>query len=196
MIIQIPFSGFYYSIHDSVMDGELEYYPEGIQNRLFDAVNWQAVRLWYAIEYCEQFAHKFDIGLTFESLSSPREYNFTTDRIFAEISADEVQKIFNHTDKGTLARICKVNHTSRDGFISFYDPDYLTWGDVLTWDYNQLGSLLEAYITDHYEFTDFEAGIVETMYSNGFVSNLLWQSTDNPRIFKIADYLRERAERV
>lgn len=195
MIIQIPFSGFYYSIHDAMMDGELEYYPDSIQNRLFDAINWRAVRLDYAREYCEQFAHKFDIALTFESLSSPREYNFTTDRIFAEISADEVQQLFNHTDKDTLARICKDNHTSRDGFISFYDPDYLTWGDVLTWDYNQLGSLLEAYVEGQAD-TDFEASIVETMVCNGFVSNLLWESADNPRIFKIADYLRERAERA
>lgn len=195
MIIQIPFSGFYYSIHDSLMDSELEYYPEGIQDSLFDAVNWQKVRLAYAREYCEQFAHKFDLDLTFESMTSPREYNFTTDRIFAEISADAVQGLFNHTDKDTLARICEANHTSRDGFISFYDPDYLTWGDVLTWDYNQLHSLLEAYIETQ-NAGDYEASIAENMMCNGFVSEAMWESSHNPRIFKIADYLRERAERA
>lgn len=195
MIIQIPFSGFYYSIHDSIMDNELEYYPLDIQNKLFDSINWYELRLEYARIYCEQFAHKFNIDLTFESMASPKYYNFSTDRIFADISESEVQRIFENTPKSYLEKTCRDMFTSRDGFSSFYDPDFKSWGDLLEWDHNQLFALLAAYV-DSQCWNDYEASIAENMYCNGIISNLIYKNNNNPRLFKIADYLRARAERV
>lgn len=195
MIIQIPFSGFYYSIHDLMMDNELEYYPLDIQDKLFDSINWHAVRLEYAKEYCKQFAHKFGLDITFESLSSPKYYNYQTDRIFAHISESEVQRIFGNTQKIYLEKTCSEMFTSRDGFISFYDADYRTWGALTEWDHNQLYALLTAHI-DSQCWNDYEAAIAEDICCNGVISDLIYKNSANTRLFKIADYLRERAERV
>ena len=85
--------------------------------------------------------------------------------------------------------------TSRDGFSSFYSPDYTTWGELSELDHNQLYAILTAYI-DSQCWNDYEAAIAETMYCNGFVSSAIYEHSENTRLFKIADYLRERAERV
>ena len=195
MITQIPFSGFYYSIHDSVMDNELEYYPLDIQDKLFDSINWHDVRLEYARIYCDSFAYKFGLDITFESLSSPKYYNYHTDRIFAHISENEVQRIFDNTQKIYLEKTCSEMFTSREGFISLYDADYKTWGALTEWDHNQLYALLTAHI-DSQCWNDYESAIAEDICCNGVISNLIYNHSENTRLFKIADYLRERAERV
>lgn len=90
-----------------------------------------------------------DLRLTFESMSSPREYNFATDRIFAHIPMSSVKRLFElseDTNHAGLRVILKESHTSRDGFISFYSNDLDEWlaKPIEDWDYNELGSLLLA----------------------------------------------------
>lgn len=208
MIIQIPFSGFYDSIHNSFIDDVLENqiftdYATGCTNNdrlsflAWDSIQWNKLYLDYAKEYAALFADKFNINMQFESMTSPREYNFTTDRIFCEISESEVLRLFNDTDKNILAKNARDTFTSRDGFISFYNPDYLTWDDVLTWDCNQLHVLLDSYIDDS-QFDDFgyEYSIIEDLICNGFINELIYKHCTNKRLFKIHDYLQSRIERV
>jgi hypothetical protein len=129
--------------------------------------------------------------MQFESIARPREYNFTTDRIFCEISESEVMRIFNATDKNILSQKAREAFTSRDGFISFYDSDYLTWGEVLSWDHNQLLILIDSFIND----SDFELYIMEDSICNGFISELIYKHCSDKRIFKVYDYLQSRLDR-
>ena len=203
MIVQIPFSGFYESIHNSNIDYYLDNqvftdYATGCTNndklsyRAYDAINWPELYLDYAREYAANFAYKFNINMQFESMTSPREYNFSTDRIFCEISESEVLRLFNATCKDTLARLAREAFTSRDGFISFYNPDFLTWGEVLSWDHNQLLILIESFINDD----DYEIYIMDDSINNGFIDELLYKHCTDKRIFNVHGYLQARIERA
>jgi hypothetical protein len=91
----------------------------------------------------------FDLGLKFESMSSPKYYNFETDRVYAHMPRETVDKLFaisfaeGHT---TLAKVLKDRHTSCSGFHSWYTNELQEWlaKPLEDWDHNELCSLLLA----------------------------------------------------
>lgn len=95
-----------------------------------------------------EYATEVDLGLVFEEVDSPKEYNFYTDRIFATIPQTGWRKlarvIITPEGNKAMTRVAKERHTSYSGFASFYDPDWLCWGPVIGWDHNQLQTLLFA----------------------------------------------------
>lgn len=176
--IVLPFAGFYNSIHDYVLDRTLESYfgdesGEGIPalvQRAFDAIRWGFVHRQYARAYCEAFAWEFGLSLTFDDMTSPRAYNFETDRVFAFIAPESVAKIYADTPREDLDAMAGQWFTSRDGFISSYSPDVSDWGDVAEWDHNQLGCLLLAYVnaTHPHEWGPHdEIDLMESAQCNG-----------------------------
>lgn len=89
------------------------------------------------------------IRMQFESMTSPREYNFETDRLFAEIPVSMARKLFNisKTDKHVrLAAVIADRFTSYDGFYSHYSNRLADWlaKALRDWDHNELGTLLIA----------------------------------------------------
>lgn len=91
------------------------------------------------------------IGMTFESMDSPREYNFTTDRVYGLVPLKTMREIFRRSkaeNHETLAAVVRDTFTSYDGFASFYSPDLDSWlakaGRLQDWDHNELGTLLIA----------------------------------------------------
>lgn len=91
----------------------------------------------------------FELGLTFEEMVSPREYNFTTDRIFMSIPRNTVAKLFRMSRAENHERLrdaIKSRFTSRDGFISHYSNRLHDWlsKPLSTWDHNEIGTLLVA----------------------------------------------------
>jgi hypothetical protein len=214
--IIIPFSGFYESLHSSEIDeaenmifqddsGSPLAFAEKLHENFYWACDYGHVNTEYARAYAGEFAEKMGLKtLKFEALNSPKEYNFTTDRIFCTIDYPEVQRLFNETNTPTLRITARANHTSRDGFYSFYNPDFETWGDVTTWDSNQLATLLEAWIVDNFE--DYHDGDTWTQWdeiylmsgysSNGYLDNWLCHAPGAERVANIASYLRQRGERA
>lgn len=135
MLTTIPFSGFYDSLHSGAVDQAIEQMfanDRGVPNKglisaLQSRCRYQQVYVNYAKFYVEAFANKFKItSLKFDELSSPREYNFTTDRIFAGISLEDARRIHSETSTAALAKLSHDEFTSRDGFASFYDADVST----------------------------------------------------------------------
>lgn len=87
------------------------------------------------------------LRFAFADMTSPREYNFETDRIFVNVPVSVVRKLWTMSKADqhkTLSRVAKERHSSRSGFISFYESDWRDWGPVATWDHNQLETLLIA----------------------------------------------------
>lgn len=160
----IPFHGFYNSIHDAALNSALE--QEG---REVGDVDWRKVFFGYAQAYAAEYLHAACIVGEFERLESPREYNFSTDRIFVDIPADEVRRMLATVDPETLNRVAAERHTSRPGFFSFYSPRVDDWGPVESWDCNQVGTLVQAYADE-----DLDWLIAGTLECNGVVSNLIW----------------------
>ena len=196
--INIPFAGLYESIHSEVIDHELQSMlceNRGLNDYFYTNVdcNWGDIHNDYAENYCEDFAIAFDLDLKFEELVSPREYNFQTDRIFAQISEANIIMMFGAVDYTDLRDMVKERFTSCDGFISHYSPKLHMWdSNPLNWDANQLGTLLIVYIAQEDRVDPWEYSIIADPEMTA--SNLLSQHIPElGRLSDIASYLEDRS---
>lgn len=133
--IELPFFGFYNSIHDdnvtrAVEDGFNYDYETGedkeVPEEVWSAdVDYNSIFLEYAEKYVEAFGYKFDLDLKFDEVTSPREYNFRTDRIFALAPREQIDKIRKEVEKHPdwQAHI-KERCSDGPGFWSFYSNDH------------------------------------------------------------------------
>lgn len=203
MIIQIPFQGFYGSIHEDTFDQQvwsgLFTDSSGCVNNegLSDAAvfNWATIYEQYAKQFAEYVAHEYKLELVFESLTSPREYNFETDRIFCEISEASVMHMWHRTKRGVLQKYITDYCTTRSGFTSFYSNELEDWPHTpFNYDHNQLYVLMMAYLDTEYDISqgNYDDIILERLSSNGVVCSLLYDHCTNSHVFKIHDYLLER----
>lgn len=205
----VPFSGFYETWHSEEIQHTAEQAisddcgdPIGdLAEHLFDAIEYRDVEDKYAAGYVENFAYEFELtALEFDEVSRPREYNFTTDRVFAWISRSDLYHILLNLPLSLLAKHAKARFTSYDGFISSYSPDVTDWPeDVGDWDHNQIGTLLEAW-AEHMHGEEFdqhaEFELMERDMGNGVIDSWLCETSDKfVRLCNIAYYLRQRAER-
>lgn len=202
MLAVIPFAGFYNTLHDAQLDQALEQMftdretgcerNEGLEMRAYGACNWAAVHREYAKYYAEAWLAEHGIAGEFESLQSPREYNFTTDRIFVKLADGEPERLLATVDRADLARVAAEMFTSWDGFISFYSPDVADWGDVATWDHNQMLCLLRA----HADPDEDEFDVMEFASCNGYFEEWIGEWTPGiERLYAVHDYLEKRATR-
>ena len=177
----IPFQGFYGSAHEGLLDDALDQIfqddngePIGeLVAGASDLVDWRAVFTAYARRYTEAFVDHIALaGVTFIELHSPREYNFTTDRIFVDIPETEVRRMRQELPQERFKAAAKERFTSRSGFISFYDPDVDNWGPLETWDANQVGTLVAAYF-DVNATIDDEWELMESDRDNSVLENLI-----------------------
>jgi hypothetical protein len=172
-IIQLPFAGFYESVHDQQLDdaqerdaehfagSDNEYYPNAVgmdesdlNEILFEMADWSKAHEKYARDYVSAFAGYVkqetgvDLGLEFERLESPREYNFGTDRLFAYIPVSVLGTLKAAVTLGNLAEVINERHESRSGFCSFYTTDIEAWNakPLADWDHNELCTLLIAWM--------------------------------------------------
>lgn len=173
-IVQLPFAGFYDSIWSSEVDHQEEYEVEGWAERqaeegvppelrmpaqdyvelLLRHTDYDAAYRKIAEAYVAAFDsvlthnHGLKLNLAFESMTSPRFYNFETDRVFAYIGNRAIRRMWKISAADghhTLREVAAERHTSYDGFHSFYEPGMGDWPrDPRQWDHNQLETLLLA----------------------------------------------------
>lgn len=89
------------------------------------------------------------IGLVFETMTSPREYNFQTDRLFADVPLKVMRELFKRSaadNHAKLSHVIRQRFTSRDGFSSFYSNNLADWiaKPLREWDHNEFGTLIIA----------------------------------------------------
>ena len=158
----INFGGFYNSIHDDNIEWACEsYYSDdnGIcdWDIILDNVDFKKLRGVYIDLYCDLFSdwlkENYNLAIKFKniSLSSPREYNFETDKILCDIDIMENESLIK-TMKAKPAFLdwLKDRAKSKSGYISFYDFD-----DVMN-DKNGIFSVYALeYLASEYENTDF-----------------------------------------
>lgn len=214
----VPFSGFYCSPHESDLDHALErmfdhegagYANPDLIDAARDTIDWACVHEAYAAEYVSAMRAEYGIGLTFEGLSSPKYYNFETDRIFAHIDRDGLAMIARAVPRAALRKAVKARFTSRDGFISGYPASLADWPARLSdWDHNQIGTLLSVYLDQEaggYGCDGFdqyrEHELMESAQGNGYFENWLFEHArrgyegDLNRLCDIAQYLARREAR-
>lgn len=132
--IELPFTGFYETIHSANIDRALEdgfnynhetQEEQEVPEAVYMAdVDHKAIELEYCEAYVNAFADMFELELSFEEMTSPKEYNFKTDRIFCKIPLAQMNKIRKQVEKHKKwPQYIKDNFTSYDGFWSNYDND-------------------------------------------------------------------------
>lgn len=200
-VATVPFPGFYCSIYSAELDHNEEREAErisedrGISEReaadiLLDITDHAAAYLEVAKDYVEVFNNYltkhmgWNLGVTFESLQSPREYNFTTDRIFVNVSVETIQRLMDGANRPTLAGVIRERFTSRDGFISFYTTDLAEWlaKPIAEWDHNELGTLIFATVEEHlpedWEFKVFSKLVDKETFFTAINSAVDWAKLD------------------
>ena len=98
----------------------------------------------------------FRLNAKFKLLTSPREYNFETDRIFIDIEKDHAIDFIKYIIKNykkELEEKIKQSFTSRDGFGSHYKKGLELWTqDYSEWDCNMIGTCFELFDFDELHF--------------------------------------------
>ena len=91
----------------------------------------------------------FTLKATYKCFESPKEYNFSTDRIFIEIEenhAVDFIKFIVKNYKKELEKKIQDRFTSRSGFWSHYKNGLDLWTqDYSEWDHNQIGTCFELF---------------------------------------------------
>ena len=134
-LVKIPFSGFYNSIHDSIIDSvlkyETEYYVDvdKANDIILDVLNinhYNKIREELSKVFVEGvnelFWYEYDIklDLEFDSLKSPKFYNYSTDEIYCYIDNDKIRELVALLDnENDFIEVLKDKYKSRDGFIVF-----------------------------------------------------------------------------
>lgn len=189
--IELPFWGFYESTHDSLIDDGVRLHFQDDSGEVSDEVDdaiWSALdnEDWKLIqrEYCEQFVYalsqelsvpsKYSVDLKFSDLTSPRHYNFESDRLFATIPADQLAKIRaeveEYDDGERWRQHVKDVFTSYDGFSSNFPAELA--GEEWTredWDAVQYLPLFQLYLEENIG-EDWQIYLLDDIRPNEFAS--------------------------
>lgn len=121
----------------------------------------------------------FDAGVTFESTSSPRYYNFETDRLFVNIPLNTMEAMRSAGKGEPLAEVLGYRAKSRSGFTSFYDHDSASLsGDLTELDHNEAGFIFDAGIKGLGVDLDSVADLlIEGLWEDVY-SSIDWENLD------------------
>lgn len=147
----------------------------------FHHVNYGQVFQNYAKAYVEFMAKYEDIqlqSLTFEEMVSPREYNFTTDRIFASLSRKDLANILWAVKGKPLNDMVAEMFTSRSGFASGYPNQVSKWPRIEEWDHNQVGAALAAYCKLMDPTNGCEKEFIDSLFTDSTVEEWLYEAAD------------------
>ena len=172
----IPFDGFYNSYFSSDIehqigqqiewDADIYDLNEDEQQILYDnylSVNrssfYNEIAEHYTDLYIDALNERlegFTLKAKFNLLTSPKEYNFETDRIFIDIERDHAIDFIKYiikNHKKELENKIKERFTSRSGFWSHYKNGLDLWTkDYSEWDHNQIGTCFELFDFDELYF--------------------------------------------
>lgn len=137
-------------------------------------------------------------GLRFSVMTSPKYYNFETDRLFVTIPYGNLVKLWRLSvaDKHkTLREVIKERHTSRDGYWSHYSNEWEDWKEkpLESWDNNELMTLLLAcFQIKGVEIDSFELydAIESEVFYDAWQNCVDWQEFDK----RIRDSRQEKLE--
>lgn len=194
---RIPFHGFYYSVFDAELDRAEELNASDAAERDDSLSEEEYAEIFYRVtsygkafnkvaeEYVGYFNDWFkehigiDLELSFVEMTSPREYNFETDKIFCRASEAALRALFDKLDKGTLDSTIHKHLASRSGFISFYGDFVREWRDrpLEGWDCNELYMLLEAAVGDD-DDGEYTSTIADRMFNANVFDNAIDGAVD------------------
>ena len=112
----LEFGGFYHSWHSERIDNDIEMYDYD-----WEEIDYKKTHNNYCKGLLESVNNELDMNLEFVELDSPREYNFTTDKIITSIPHKEFTDLKQkYTNDSEFVEWINEESKSRDGFHSFY----------------------------------------------------------------------------
>ena len=173
--IQLPFSGFYQSMHDYYIDNFIEHEVEYLESKL----NYTSEQIdiikdrFYMMDYspirkaiCEHYINAFNavfydeyniyLDLEYSKLISPRFYNFETDRLFAFIDESVFNDIVTLVNKKDFKELLSEKFCKRDGFTPFQSTlEAIENNDTILFSAEVLEMLLsEDQVINDYQYSD------------------------------------------
>ena len=135
------FNGFYNTLFENILDNavdnQIEYYNEqngtnlSYDNFDFDFTTIQNKICIDAVSKIEEKLNEIGINCTinFETLVSPREYNFSNDSINIEINFKKFSRVIEILEQNydSFSQYIKEHYTSRDGFVSSHSSYASDW---------------------------------------------------------------------
>lgn len=108
--------------------------------------------------------------MQFVALHSPREYNFSTDKLEIEITVDwDKLRVYIQENCGAFNEYLHDNYTSRSGFVSFIPNNYNEFFDCLQDDFERLSQvMIEFYILQCLDTESYYYDCIES------ADNLIW----------------------
>lgn len=156
----IPFQGFY----ETVLSDMIECQLEDEDGDTIEPVSWADLHSEVAKNYAEQWASRTGIPIEFVKLTSPREYNFETDKIEVAISNDWVKGMRTALiGNDEFEDFVKVECASRSGFFSFVSNDLDEWPEV--WGHREV--TLAFQWLEQKLFSEVEEEIIDELRCNG-----------------------------
>ena len=161
------FPGFYESSLDAMIDQEIEMEMDNkdlTYEDIEDQLDYNAARQAISKAWVNAFSQEIGIYFEFVELWSPREYNFTTDKVYAEISNEDIKKIYDKVHVTAekqyveaFDHILKSWFTPYDGFCPYYSNDVDQWNK--NWDeLNEIEAsvYLAVEVIQHYDEQSFQ----------------------------------------
>ena len=138
------FTGFYSTLFEDIIDSEVDYILEGEETYTTDNVEFDYKT--FKDDISKQCVGVFEdafnrdmhvkLSVSFESLFSPKFYNFENDSINVAISLsrNDFNAIISaiKENKTEISEQLKEKYSSRDGFSSFHSTDLDEWIEDLT----------------------------------------------------------------
>ena len=135
------FNGFYNTLFEDILDNAtdnaIEWYNEDNNNSLnydnfdFDFITLQSEICRDAVLKIEEKLNEIGINCTikYDTLISPREYNFSNDSINIEINFKKFSQVIEILEQNfySFTQYIKDNYTSCSGFISSYSSYSSDW---------------------------------------------------------------------
>lgn len=133
MNIFIDFGGFYNTWHDDICERAVAYQIGAVDDygeidrdndAFYEFIGWDEVHAQYSDQWLKMLNSELDTKMRFIGVSSPRYYNYSTDKIAATISKRDQRKIMEFISdndlRPDLMRVIRDQTTARDGYCPFY----------------------------------------------------------------------------
>lgn len=173
--IQLPFSGFYHSIHDMYIDNNIEYEIEYLESELgytdeqLDVIKDRFYMMDYAPTrktICEHYINAYNavfydeydihLDLTYNDLISPKFYNFETDRLYATIDESIYNEVTDLINSEDFKSLLKDKFKPQSGFMPFQSTlDAIENNDTVLFSAELLEMLLpENQVINDWQYSD------------------------------------------
>ena len=159
------FNGFYNTLFENILDNATEFAIDDYNEQNNDDFDFASIKNEIckdAVSKIEEKLNEIGINCTinFQTLVSPREYNFSNDSINIEINFKKFSQVIEILEQNfdSFSKYIKDNYTSRDGFISSHSSYASDWMEDLKNDAenetHKVGAVLDFILQEIEEYKD------------------------------------------